>query len=156
MGILGDLAHLATQVSGNTRRYFPVRFVRPIASNLIQAYFTARIKLAAGNAVQVYVGPALFSNDLDTLPFSGDVETMIKNYHAMLFGSTAPISVAAGGTLQIDGLNMSKLIKNSGSAPLYSKHFFGVTLLFVNAPVMTGTYDVQKFKIDASANFGGL
>lgn len=156
MGVLGDLAHLATQVSGNTRRYFPVRFVRPIASNIIQAYFTARIKLAAGNAVQVYVGPALFSNDLDTMPLTDAVESMVKNYHKQITGSDAPISVAAGGTLEIDAVNLSSVIRNSGTTPLYSKHFIGVTLLFVNAPVMTGNYDVQKFKIDASANFGGL
>lgn len=152
----GDLLHLVTLLAGNTRRYFPVRFLRPHGSNIIQAYLTVRIRLAAGNAVQVYVAPAIFQDALDTKTLDTTLEASIKNYHQLLTGSAAPISVPAGGTLTIDALNMSKLLTNNPASPLYSKHFFGVTLLFVDPPVMTGTWDVQKFKIDASANFGGL
>lgn len=156
MGQLGDLTDLAMPIPGNDKRYFPVRFLKPHASNIIQAYFTARIKLAAGNAAQVYVGPAMFADELNTRTFDMNVETAIKEYHRQLFGSAAPISVPAGGVLAIDAVDISRFITYNPASPLYSRHFFGVTLLFANAPDMTGTYDVQKFKIDASANFGGL
>ena len=156
MAQTGDLFPLANIGSTNTTRYFPVRFIRPHGCNIIQAYFTAKIRLAAGNSAKVWIAPVLFADDINPKTLDSTVEAAIKDYHRQIFGTAGPISVAAGGLLEIDAANLSKLIPNVAGSQLYSKHFFGVTVLFETAPVMTGTYDVLKFKIDASANFGGL
>lgn len=156
MAQTGDLFPLANLGSSNTTRYFPVRFLKPHAAQMIQSYFTARIRLAAGNSAQVWIGPVMFSDDLTPWTLDTTVEAAIKEYHRQIFGTAGPIAVAAGGLLEIDAANLSKFLTDAPGSPLYSKHFFGVTILFAAAPDMTGTYDVMKFKIDASANFGGL
>lgn len=157
---IGDLYELSWQGAGNSQRYFPIRLLRPQASHMLQAYLSIMIQIGSSGTVpgptpiKLFVGAAPFQADKFSTA-SVDI-AKIKQQHAYITGSTDPITVPNNSRLDITGLNISSILSNDPASVYYSDRFFGLGLYFEDPPAKDGGWKLMKFKVDASANMGGL
>lgn len=158
---LGDIAKLATRVSSNTIRYFPIRLLKPFYGAISQAYFTLDLHTSGtgtegtGSApIRLYIGGTRFLNKYQTENDSAAQVTLIKKHHAQIFGSADPLTTANGTRLLIEAADIMPLITYDETNPIYSPEFFGIGLYFEDPPSMVDPWDVLKFKVDLAVNVG--
>lgn len=160
----GDLLHLVWKGNGNSQQYYPVRFLKPFAGNISQAYFTMDFQTnttaVVGNGseqIRLYIGAAPFNSDHRTLKaYDYSVQQSIRRDHERLTKSSAPLTVPNGTRLQINALDILPIIATDPDSEFYSDQFFSLGLYFVDPPSKGGIFDLLKFKVDAAVNLGGL
>lgn len=165
---MGDLAGLVSagtfstisQTTGTVQKQNAVRIPKPYSGDLTEIYLTFRLRLGDDETGtrSMWIGYAN-ADSQGVSPIEMN-EAVIKKAHEGITGNTIGFQAGAGGYIQFNRLNITRLLKDSAEG----KGWHGLVFLFDQKPVRTydgsgfaiaNGYALEVFKLDAAARFKG-
>lgn len=143
----GDLTPF-TYNSG--QKDFMVRILRPHFGQIVQAYLNISLTFDSTEPSPKFYVSAGSGYAADGVTAVVPSSTYILSAHQQITGQAAPLSGAAGQPLTFYKLNILPLIPQYG-ATNYSSDSYVVGIHFLQVPVMTGLFHLQKFFVTGSA-----
>lgn len=145
---LGDIRQFLYNPNG--QKDFIVRILRPQFGQIIQAYLNISLTFDSTETSPKFYVSAGSGYAADGITAVVPPSSYILQTHQQITGQAAPLTGVAGQPLTAYKLNILPLIPQIGSSN-YSIDSYVVGMHFLQTPVMTGLFHLQKFFITGSA-----
>lgn len=130
---------------------FMVRVLRPQFGQLIEAYLNLSLTFDTSETSPKFYVSAGSGYNSDGVSAATPTSAYIQSAHYQISGQTTPFTGTAGQALTQYKLNILPLIPPAPGSTNFSPDSFIVGVHFLQAPVMTGLFHLQKFFITGSA-----
>lgn len=148
VALAGDL-YPFTYSSG--QKDFMVRILRPQFGQLIEAYLNLSLTFDTMEISPKFYVSAGSGYGADGVTPVVPSQSYIQQVHQVITGQTSPLTGIAGQPMTQYKLNILPLLPLAPGSTNFSPDSFVVGIHFLQIPVMTGLFHLQKFFVTGSA-----